>query len=172
MEQTESTIVDENLPASQLVQSEAPFCEYVPMTQFMQTEDAAAEKVPAVQLVHAALPMVFLYELMTHCVQAPSFCPVNPVLHKQLLETVLPVRLMSFTGQLTHEETPVMSLYLPASHKTHMLKLTLAGGVLLLQVISCTMHCQWCPCTFHSDTKYNSKLHLDSIRRCKCHCQQ
>jgi len=86
------------------------------MTQFMQTEDAAAEKVPAVQLVHAALPTVFLYELMTHCVQAPSFCPVNPVLHKQLLETVLPVRIMSFTGQLTHEETPVMSLYLPVSH--------------------------------------------------------
>jgi len=128
--QTEAPTLDENLLARQLMQPEALFCEYVPATQFKQTEAAAGEEVPAVQLVHTALPLVFLYEPAPHCVQAPPFGPVNPALHEQLLESSLPVGLMAFTGQLTHEETPVVSLYVPASHKTHMLELTLPRGAL------------------------------------------
>ena len=103
----------------------------MPAAQLLQKEAAAAEKVPAVQLVHTALPMVFLYEPAPHCVQAPPFGPVNPALHEQLLKSVLPIGLMAFTGQLAHEETPVVSLYVPAAHKTHMLKLTLPGGALV-----------------------------------------
>lgn len=80
----EAPCVSEYLPARQLVQPEAPFCEYVPAAQFMQAEDEATEKVPWIQLVHAALPIVFLYEPALHAVQAPPFGPVNPALHLQL----------------------------------------------------------------------------------------
>lgn len=130
-EQTEAPTLDENLPARQLLQPGAPFCEYVPAAQLPQTEAAAGEKVPAVQSVHDALPIVFLNEPAPHCVHAPPFGPVNPALHEQLLESVLPIGLMAFTGQLAHEETPVMSLYVPAAHKTHMLELTLPVGALV-----------------------------------------
>jgi hypothetical protein len=107
-EQTEAPTLDENLPARQLLQPGAPFCEYVPAAQLPQTEAAAGEKVPAVQSVHAALPIVLLNEPAPHCVHVPPFGPVNPALHEQLLESVLPIGLMAFTGQLAHEETPVV----------------------------------------------------------------
>ena len=103
-EQTEAPTLDENLPARQLLQPGAPFCEYVPAAQLPQTEAAAGEKVPAVQSVHAALPMVFLYEPAPHCVQATLFCPVNPALHEQLLES--------------SQQAPQSSLHQCEGHKT------------------------------------------------------
>ena len=93
MEQTEAPIVDENLQARQLVQPEALFCEYVPAAQFMQTEDEAAERVPAVQLVHAVLPMVFLFEQAPHCVQGPPAggpCPPDRPAPLSMKSTNLP----------------------------------------------------------------------------------
>ena len=89
------------------------------------------EYLPAEHVVHAALPIVFLNEPAPHCVHAPPFGPVNPALHEQLLESVLPIALMAFTGQLAHEETPVASLYFPTAHKTHRFELTLPGGALV-----------------------------------------
>jgi len=74
---------------------------------------------------------VLLNEPPLHCVHVPPFGPVNPALHEQLLKTVLPIELIEFTGQLVHAETPVASLYLPASHRTHMLELTLPRGALV-----------------------------------------
>lgn len=80
------------------MQPEATFCEYVPAAQVIQTEDEAAEKVPAVQLVHAALPMVFLYEPALHGVQPPLFCPVNPKLQTQIFDKAIVL-----TGHTVHE---------------------------------------------------------------------
>jgi hypothetical protein len=71
----------------QLLSSEAPtVIENLPAGQSLQTEAPVIEYLPAGQLVHTEEPVTDLYLPPAHFTQLLWSGPVNPGLHKQLLE--------------------------------------------------------------------------------------
>jgi hypothetical protein len=80
---------------------------------------------------------VSLYDPAAHAEHSPPFAPVNPWLQRHILETLLPLGESEFDEQLAqvddavvvaenmpapqsvHEEEPIESLYVPATHAEH-----------------------------------------------------
>jgi hypothetical protein len=69
----------------------------------------------SLQAVQAAEPLSVLYVPAAHAMHVPPSGPVDPALHRQLVEFGLPLAELEVEGQLEHGALPVVALYFPAS---------------------------------------------------------
>lgn len=76
---------------------------------------------------HGAEPEFDLYCPRTHAVHVPPLAPVNPGLHAQAVAAVEPSELFAFELHNEQTESPIESLYFPASHCLHVACAGLSG---------------------------------------------
>ena len=107
--------VTEEVLASQFTQelsSEAPgVVRYLPAPHATQAPCVGAPEVgrylPAPHATHEVSPVTILYFPATQAVHGPPFDPENPMLQRQLVETLLPLGDSEFPGQLWQVEDAV-----------------------------------------------------------------
>jgi len=80
------------------------------------------EYVPAPQLVHAAEPVVLLYEPAAHAAHGPPLGPVYPALQSATTQAALDVLAtgeVKPAGHAVHDAVPDVPLYFAVSHAVH-----------------------------------------------------
>jgi hypothetical protein len=137
----QSSPAAENLPGTQLIQTEFPAVEYFPATQLVQVADeeaaATTENLPAMQLVHCEAPAVVEYvpaiqpvhvldeEAATAAENVPAMQSVQGPPAPENLPATQSTQFEYHhepggddapAQQLLHDEAPVAEEYLPARH--------------------------------------------------------
>jgi len=102
----------------QAVMAELELGEVEPVGQFVHTVAPATEYDPAVQVVHDALPVIFLYFPVTHATHEPPFGPLKPALQAQAAIAELETGEIELEGQLEHVDTPAAE-YFPVAQAVH-----------------------------------------------------
>ena len=121
---TQRSPAAENLPGTQLIQTEFPAVEYFPATQLVQVADeeaaATTENLPAMQLVHCGAPTVVEYvpAIQFEHAELPT---VEYVPAMQSVQSTAPAVVEYVPAiQLEHAELPTVE-YVPAIQPVHVL---------------------------------------------------
>jgi hypothetical protein len=108
----------------QLVSTLLPAPEYVCAGHALHVDSkcspVSVEYFPCGQRVHAEEPFTSLYVPATHASHSTPSAPVYPLLHVQLVSTLLPAPEYVCAGHALHAEVlPVAVEYFPCEHKSH-----------------------------------------------------